>query len=343
MKKKTILKKNKYALIFLSLLLFIQVGCSRTNAKGGRRLNMNITVSETTTWYSCAAEFAKIVEEKTDGKYTVSIFANEQLSSGNQQKGVEMIFTGVSDVDLHSTIIMSSFDQRFSMPTMPFLFSDYEEADKVLHSKVSPAREKLFELVESKGSVPLALGESGFRQMTNNVRPIKNVEDLHGIKMRVPGMKMYIELFRVLGSDPTSMAWSEVFTSLQQGAIDGQENPLDIIDSAKIPEVQKYLTINNYSYDPLIFSISRKVWEGLTEEEKVIFKEAAEIACANQIKDNRAKEKEILDKYGKENKIETHIATEEEKVLFKEKAKPVYDLYRNIIGQDWYDVFGYKD
>lgn len=351
------MKKKLLVIVGTLLLVLALVACGGGTKKeggsessGGEKpaasgksidLKMSVTSSEASTWVKAANRFKEIVEDKTGGRYTISVFPNEQLSSGNQQKGVEMLFTGVNDVDIHSTIIMSMFDQKFSMPSMPFLFKSYDDVDKILFGEKSEARDLLFNLVREKGAEPLALMENGFRQPTNNKRPLEKVADYQGIKMRVPGMQMYIDLFTELGCDPTAMSWSEVFTALQQGTIDGEENPLDTIESAKITEVQKYLTMNNYSYDPLILSVSKKTWDSLSDEDKAIFKEAATTAAAEQVKMNRDRETELLEKY-KAGQIQVYEATPEDKEELKAKLAPIYDKYRDQIGDDWYKAFGYE-
>ncbi len=110
------------------------------------------------------------------------------------------------------------------------------------------------------------MGENGFRQITNSKRPIKTPEDMEGLKIRIPGIKMYISLYKALGSDPQAMNFAEVFTSLQQKAIDGQENPTDIISSSKIYEVQEYLSVWNYSYDAIILGINKDKFESFDEK-----------------------------------------------------------------------------
>jgi TRAP-type C4-dicarboxylate transport system substrate-binding protein len=220
---------------------------------------------------------------------------------------------------------------------MPWMIPTYEEADAMM---AGPGGEAIFELARANGIVPLAFGESGYRQITNSVRPITEPADLDGIKIRVPGIKMFVDLFDVLGANPTTMNFAEVFTSLQQGTIDGQENPTDIIKSSKLEEVQEYLTVWNYVYDVLLLNASTKTWDMLTDEEKVIFQDAAIEALDYQKAQNRAKDEENLAYL--EETMEVYTLSDETIAEFKTLSQPVYDSYEEIIGMELLEIFGYE-
>lgn len=300
-------------------------------------LRMNITTAESGTWMIAARYFADTVAEKTSGKYKVSIYPNEQLSGGNQAKGIEMVQSGATDVDIHSTIIWSAVDQKLTVINMPWLFTNYEEVDAVFSAE---GGEAIMEIMREAGVVPLAFGESGFRQLTNSKKNVETPADMAGLKIRVPGIAMYIDLYKQLGADPTAMNWAETFTALQQGAVDGQENPVDIIYTNKIAEVQKFLTMWNYSYDVLVFSVSQKTWDRLNDEEKTIFREAATEAMARQ----KTEARKVNEGYLGELKeiVTVSELTEEQMQAFKKAAEPVYEQYRGTIGEELYKAFGYK-
>lgn len=303
------------------------------------QLNMNVTTSESSVWMVAATEFKNKVEEQTNGRYIINIYPNEQLSSGDMVKGVEMLFTGVTDVDLHSLINMTGFEEKLSVCCMPWLFPNgYDSVDQILFK--GDGGQYLFDLIRAKGAEPLAMGENGFRQITNNVRPIQTPADLKGLKIRVPAIQMYTDLFKLLGADPTAMSFSEVFTALQQGTIDGQENPYDTIRSGKINEVQKYMSVWNYSYDPIVLSVSSKVWSSLSEADQQIFKTAAQEACADEVSQSREKDSEIVDEFKKEGMQVTDL-TADQIAAFQEAVAPIYDSYKSIVGEDALKAFGY--
>ncbi|MDR1978882.1 MAG: DctP family TRAP transporter solute-binding subunit [Synergistaceae bacterium] len=323
------------AIFFVMLFVCCGVGYSATNPV---ELKMNVTTSESSVWMVGAREFKRLVEEKTDGRYIISIFPNEQLSGGDLVKGVEMLFTSVTDVDLHSAINMTSFEPKLTVVTMPWLFPNgYRSVDEVIFN--GEGGKRLRELIENKGAHVIAFGENGFRQITNNVRPIIGLEDMKQLKIRTPPIAMYLDLFKLFGADPTVMSYSEVFTALQQGTIDGQENPLDTIRSAKIQEVQKYISIWNYSYDPIALSVSKKVWARLSDEDKKIFDEAGQMAMKTQVDASRAMDKDILESF--KSYMEITELTAEQIAEFQKAASPIYEKYKETIGVDLFGAFGY--
>lgn len=340
--------KKKMALVLAVLLILVSiVGCSKQAPASGDgeakadvkpvTLKMSITVAENSSWYEGAMRFKEIIEDETNGRYFIDVYPNEQLSGGNTAKGIEMVQSGATDIDIHSTIIWTAMEPKLTVVNMPWLIPSYEEADAALSGK---GKDVIFDLVSAKGVVPLALGESGFRQVTNNIRPIKTPADMANLKLRVPGIKMYVDLYSQLGADPTAMNFSEVFTALQMGTIDGQENPLDVITSARLEEVQKHITMWNYSYDTLLMSISTKVWNSLDDETKEIFQAASTEAMNFQKQRAREINQDNLEYLS--TKMEVHEMTTEEIAAFREMAQPIYDAYEEIIGLDVLEAFGYK-
>ena len=270
------MKRFKYILMVLGILLIISA-CSSNDDEAKEssendeaeelNLEMSVTTSETSTWFLGAEKLAEDIEKETDGRITIDVFANEQLSGGDSGKAVELLSKGNIDLTFNSTIIYSVLDDRFGVASAPFIFDDLEDADEAFNGK---AGEMLEEVVREKNVEPLGYGENGFRQITNGVKEIKGPEDLDGLKIRIPGITMYTDLFRALGADPATMTFSEVFTALQQGTIDGQENPIDVIYSSKLNEVQDYITMWNYSYDPLVLGINKDLYDSLSEEDQAL-------------------------------------------------------------------------
>ncbi len=330
--------KRIIQLSLLMLVLVSFVACGNSGDSGEKiTLKMSVTGSEQSTWTAGAEKFAEIVKEKTNGEIEIKVYPNEQLSGGNQAKGIEMLTTGSTDISLHSNIIYSIMDEKFGVISLPWLLPSYDIVDEKL-AEGSAGRKAIEEMLDEKGVVFLGFGENGFRQLTNNVKEVKTPEDLEGLKIRVPGMKMYISLFTALGADPQSMNFAEVFTALQQNTIDGQENPADIIDSSKLYEVQKYISIWNYSYDALILGMNKEKFNSLTEEQQKILKEAAKEALQYQIDLNREKEEGQFKKF-EENGMTVTVVEEAEIEKFKEKVQSVYDEYEGIIGKELIDAF----
>lgn len=297
--------------------------------------DMTITVGETTAWYAGAEALRTALAEKSGGRISLNIFPNEQLSAGDPVAGVEMLQANRKAFSYNSTIIYAALDARFGVINAPFLYSTLEEADA--------HRPGVMEAYTGFGAdmnvKVLGLGESGFRQITNNVRQINAPEDLAGIKIRVPGMNVMQDTFRLLGANPTSMNFTEVFTALQQGTIDGQENPMDIIDSSGVGEVQQYLTLCNYIYDPLVLGMPMGLWDQLTDDDKTLVQAAADEANAAQLEAVRARNDEAQSSL--EQILETVTFDDAQFETFREAVRPIYEQYVEAWGADALDAVGW--
>lgn len=300
-------------------------------------IKMSVTTpAETSPWNIAAKKWAELVKERTKGRVEITTFPNEQLSSGNQQKGIEQVAAGITGASIHSTIIYSVIEPKLAVVSMPWILPNNAAVDKAM--KGAPG-EEIKKLVRAKGIEPLAFGENGFRHWTNSKKPLTSPEDMKGLKMRVPGMKMYISLFKAMGADPTAMSFSEVFTALQQGTIDGQENPISVIYTSKLQEVQKYLTICNYSYDPLVLGINKKLYDSMDKETQDILKKAAEEAMALNIKLTREDEAKQLEDMKKKNGLQVNVLTPEQIKVFQGTTAAVYKEQEPIIGKALLDMF----
>ncbi|WP_110113073.1 DctP family TRAP transporter solute-binding subunit [Bacillus sp. CGMCC 1.16541] len=334
-------KSKKVLLLIVSVITSLVIaGCSSSSSSGeaeGKKMNlkMSITVGNTSTWYEAAEKFAEEVKAETDGRITINLFPNEQLSGGDSGKGVELLVKGTTDFSYHSTIIYSILNERLGVVSAPFLFKDLNEVDAKLNGE---AGEEIKKVLREIGVEPLGFGQNGFRQLTNSNVEVKAPEDLQGLKVRIPGIKMYTDLWKQFGADPTTMTFSEVFTSLQQGTIDGQENPIDVINSSKLNEVQDHITMWNYSYDPLILGMNKKKFDSLSKEDQAIIQKAADNANAYQIELAREKEEEQIAEL-KEAGMQFYYPTEEELTKFKEASQPIYDQYKDVWGADLLEAF----
>ncbi|CAG9622732.1 DctP family TRAP transporter solute-binding subunit [Sutcliffiella rhizosphaerae] len=319
------------------LMVVALIGCSQASGSEQKDMNLKIsvTVSEHDTWAVAAKQWAEDVEEQTDGRIKMKIYANESLSNGNSPKGLEAVQNGSTEISIHSTIIYSVLDNKFSVPSLPWLLPNYEQAEKAMNGE---GGKELMELIRSKGIEPLAFGESGYRQITNSKKPITSPEDLKGLKIRTPSMEMMVDTYREFGGDPTVMNFAEVFTSLQQGVIDGQENPLPIILNSKLAEVQDYLTVWNYMYDPLVFGMNKKLFDGLDEETQNILRETAQEAAKYQIEINRQQNEEILKELEAAG-MEIVELTPEQIAAFQKAVQPVISKYEDLVGKDLLDLF----
>lgn len=298
-------------------------------------LRLSHNTSDTTTWQRGAERFAELVEQKTGGEYDVRIFPNAQLTGGDQMKQAEMVGRGALDFVLTSAINVTPLVPEMAVFSLPYLYSNYEEVDA---TTAGAPGDRMEEIMAEHGVKVLAWGENGFREVTNNVRPIKSPADLDGLKMRVAG-PMYIDVMNALGANPQQMQWTETFQALQQGVVDGQENPIGaVIIPQRVYEVQKYITPWHYSYDPLFLGVSQQRWDAWDEDTRNAVLEAAQEAMQYQIEVSR----EDTDKgveFLKEQGMEVYEPTPEEIQAFREATKPAFDSWAEKIGPDLVKLF----
>lgn len=308
-------------------------GATDTDGETSYVWDMTVTVGTTSTWFEGAEQFAELVEERSGGRMTIRVFPNEQLSAGDPDAGVEQLMRGDKDFSYNSTIIYAGIDPRFGAINAPFLYTDYEEADQAIESGALEAYE---ELAAERGVEMLGFGESGFRQVTNNIRPIRTPEDLEGVKLRIPGISLFTDMYQELGANPATMNFAEVFTSLQQGTIDGQENPMDVISSSGLEEVQEHLTVWNYVYDPLVLGMNQELFESLSPEDQEIITESAAEANEFQISSNRELEASQLAEQAE--LMEAVTLDDEEIAAFQDRLAPLNDEYESVWGEEIADA-----
>ncbi len=312
-------------------------GASAGNG-GGESYNwdMTITIGNTSTWWAGAEKFGELLAEKSEGRIKLNLFANEQLSSGDPAAGIEMLQNNQKAFSYNSTIIYGGLNEKFGTINAPFLYADLDEADANLES----AAEAYKALAESMNVKMLGFGESGMRQVTNNIRAIHVPADLAGIKIRVPGISMFQDIFAELGANPTTMNFSEVFTALQQGTIDGQENPVEVTASSGLQEVQKFQTNWNYVYDPLILGMAGDLWGSLSEEDQQIVQESADEA--NEFQRNNTREVAAEREAEMAEVMEITDLTADELQAFRDAMVPIYEKYIPIWGEETLSAVGYQ-
>jgi tripartite ATP-independent transporter DctP family solute receptor len=263
-----------------------------------------------------AGEFARLVEEGTKGEVVVKVFAGGQLGTGEREL-LEGLQVGTIDMAVTATGPISNFVEDMSVVDLPFLFTGYEQVDKVLDG---PVGMRLLDELASARIKGLAFFENGFRNFTNSRRPLLKPEDFKGLKFRTMENPVHLASVRQLGAQAVPMSWGEVYTALQTGVIDGQENPIAIIYAYKMSEVQKYLTLSGHFYSPAPLSMSLKKYESLKPAWQALFKAAALKAAAYErkiIRDNEVKQVEALKRQGME------VSTVD-KAVFVQAMAPVY-------------------
>ncbi len=253
-------------LIGLSLALgFVATTHAQTTT-----MRISISVAQNSHQGIAIDTFAKEVEKRTGGRYKVQTFYAGAL--GGERESIEAVQLGTQELAFSSTGPIPNFVPETKILDVPFLFRDKPHARAVLDG---PIGQDLLTKFDAKGFKALAWAENGVRHMTNSKRDVKAPEDLKGLKMRTMENPVHIAAYKGLGIVTTPMAFPEVFTALQQGTVDGQENPLSVIMSAKFDQVQKYLSLTGHVYSPAIFVMNKAAFEKLAAADKTAFVEAA--------------------------------------------------------------------
>jgi len=271
-----------------------------------------------------AQKFAELVSEKSGGKMKVRLFPGGTL--GGDLQTVSALQGGTLDVTVLNSGILAAQVPDFALFDFPFLFENSEQAYTVMDG---PVGQELGKRLESKGLVGLGYWDLGFRQVTNNSRPITGPNDLEGLKIRVIQSPIYLETFKALGANPVPMPFPEVYTGLEQRTVDGQENPYTVIEGNKFNEVQKYVSATNHIYNPQSLIIGQKTWDRLNADEQAVIREAAAEATQYQREVTQKSQGQALDTL--KETMEFNEVDKAAVAAFREKVKPVIEQFSKDI------------
>lgn len=243
---------------------------------------MSTVVPPAFAWGKGGEIFGNLVRERTGGRINIKQYPGASLVQGDQTREFSAMRQGVIDVLCGAPINWTGTVRELGCFTLPFLLPDHKAWDAVMGNKA--LMDEYFDMVRKAGAEPLAIGETGYRQISNSKRPIVKPDDLKGIKVRVVGSPMYGEIMTSMGGNPTFMSWADAQPALASGAVDAQENPLEVFLAAKIHTLgQKYVTKWNYSNDILLFAIAPPVWNSWSAADQRIVREAARDAAQQQV------------------------------------------------------------
>ena len=287
-------------------------------------------------WGIGGERWAELIKEKTNGRINVKMYPGTSLVGGDQTKEFTSIRQGAIDMAIGSTINWSPQVQQLNLFSMPFLMPDYKAIDALTGGDVG---KDLFKILESKGVVPLAWGENGFRELSNSKQLVRKPEDLKGLNIRVVGSPLFLDTFTALDANPTQMSWADAVPALSSGAVDGQENPLTVFMAAKLYSGanQKNLTLWGYVADPLIFVVSKAVWNSWSPEDQTAVKDAAIQAGKEEIE--LARKGLLPPDYSLIKEIEglgVNVVrpNDAEIAEFKKSTRDVYDKWAKQIGPE---------
>ncbi|WP_249693696.1 TRAP transporter substrate-binding protein [Stappia sp. WLB 29] len=287
-------------------------------------LRLAHVVNEQDGFHAAATKFKELVAERSDGKITVEIFPNATL--GDERTLLEGMQIGTVDMGVITNGPVSNFLEEMAVFELPFLFPSPEAAYKVLDGEIGQELLDRLSEVNLKG---LAYAERGFRNLTNSKRPVNSPADLSGLRVRVMENPVYIDSFRELGADAIPMAWTEALTAMQQGTIDGQENPVGVVYSFKLNETQTNMTMTRHTYAPAIFVMGMPKWNELSEETQQIVRQAAQEAAEYERALNARLEGEQLQALKDAGMTVNENA---DLSAFQAAVQPVYEKYGEKFG-----------
>ncbi len=274
----------------------------------------------------------EVLNAKTGGKIKINAFWGG--SAGGDLAAAQATRAGTQEIVCTSGSALVGIVKELGAFDLPFLFANEKEAYAVLDG---PAGQYFNKKLEAAGLVNLAYWENGFRNLTNSKRPVAKVEDFDGVKIRVMQNNIFLDTFKTLGANPLPMAFGEVFTALETKTIDGQENPFATIETSKLNEVQKYLSVTRHAYSPFFVLYSKKLWDQLNPQEQAVLREAALAGQTVQRDASRAQDEKSLALLKTKGMVVNEFS-EAEKARVIAKIKPVYDKHVPVIGAEAVNV-----
>lgn len=315
-------------------------GSASSDAPKYEKLTLTMAVNGTDTQVDSrvANHFKELVEAETDGAITIEVFPNDQLAGGSSSKGVEMVADGSTDIAAYATVALSVLDPKLGIALVPWTFSSYTQAREIIDAT---GLDFYNSVLNEYGLTAVGSFHNGFRQLSNNVRPVTTPDDLKGLKIRVPGGEIYMSFFKEFGADPTNMNWGEVFTALQQGTIDGQENGVSVTSTSGVLEVQDYVTIWNYSYENDLVVFNSALWDTLSADTQAMLTEKAVEAC-NWGRDIVEAEHDQLIEDFRAKGVQVDVLTEEQIDAFKSRVTDFCQGFYEKYGEEACKAFEIK-
>ncbi|MDR1622971.1 MAG: TRAP transporter substrate-binding protein [Synergistaceae bacterium] len=323
----TFLRKTSHAMFALAAATAVFFS-GQADAK---TIKVGTGISEQHYQYKALSKFKEYVEDKTKGDIKVEIFPNAML--GSDLEVLEAIKLGTVHMNVPTPSVLGNFVKEFRLPDLPYIFPNDKVSAEVARG---PWARKLLDMLDPVGIHGLAVGNFGVRHLTNRVRPITSLEDLKGLKIRTMQNPVILDVFRALGTNPTPMGFGEVFSALQTGTIDGQENPYATILLSRFYEVQKHLSNSQHMHSWDVLVIGKHFYDSLSKEEQNIVSEGARIFAEYEHEASAKSEKESLDKLIATGITYTEISAEN-RAKMRAAALPVIEKHGKAISEKLYD------
>lgn len=283
-----------------------------------------------------AFQWADMVTQRSGGRITVKVYPGSQLVGGDQTRELVAMRQGVVDFGVFSTINISPQIREMNLFSLPFLLNDHKGFDAIING---PVGEELFRTLSSRDVVPVAWGENGFREISNSRRAIREPGDMRGMKIRFAAGAIFSEIFTALGANPVQMSFADLQPALSTGAVDGQENPINLYLAFRMDTLaQRHLTIWNYVADAGVFVVSKQVMDSFAPADRQLVQECARDAAKAQIEASRKgigvdADRSSLEELARRNVTVTTLS-DAEKQAFARATRPVYDKWAQTVGAD---------
>jgi tripartite ATP-independent transporter DctP family solute receptor len=296
------------------------------------KMKLHSVGSETHQAHKSLLDFEKFVEEKTDGGVEVSLHINAAL--GGDRQATEAMQLGTVECGIIGTSTLATFAPRYNVFDLPFAFKDFETANEIIDG---PLSEMLEADLEPQGLRIIGWGVNGFRNVSNNEKPIHTPADMEGMKIRCMENPIHIATFKAMGANPTPMSFSELYTALAQGTVDGQDNPVVLTYSSKFYEVQDYYSLTGHIFAVAPLVMSEAFFQSLPEEYQEVVLEAGKRYEASERAATKKQRVEMLELL-KETGMQVNALTDEERALFVEATAPVYDEFEDVISTEIMEI-----
>lgn len=321
--------KKVLSMLLVSLMIVSFLSGCASNQSNGKDKKYVMRIGTTTapgdiltTTYE---ELAAALNERSNGRIEATVYPSSQM--GTLRTMTEGLQNGTLEMATQSPGGLASFMPVYGVLELPYLYNSHQQVYDVVDGEIGQELAKKF--LDKTGVRIMAYWENLYRQTSNNVRPITKLEDFKGLKLRVPETKTVLDTFTAFGANPMPMAFGEVYTSLSQGAIDGQENPSTVIYSAKLYEVQKYISLTGHVYSPVVVTMSDKFYQSLPDDLKKIVDEEV-VAAQSRVR----KAAEELDKTVLEEMRKHLTVNEVDTTGWREAVQPVYDNLVKTVGDE---------
>ncbi len=336
--------KRVLSVVLISLLVAALAGCGGTSESpggGGSADTILIKAAhvevEDRAIHQGLVKFGEYIAEKSDGVLQLDIYPNGEL--GDDSDVVESILLGTIQMTIPGSALFTAYDEKFAVMNLPYLFESKEQMDEAF---TGPFGGLIGEWFEEYGFACLGFQYDGARSISNNVRPIYSPDDMKGLKLRVMDSNLYIDMFKLMGANPTPMGFGEIYTSLQQGVIDGQDNPPGLTYGSGFNEVLDYFSVTQHVYANCPVIMGAQFFNSLDAEYQAIIKEGAKMYLEDwQREEESAAEENYIDQI-REGNTEVNYLEPAGIKAFQDSVQPLYDSYRQKLGDDIMDqVLGY--